>query len=291
MLRAPKLPVSARCTFRVSLAISLVLILASSCTIDERPLRLTVSPALLDSAGGSRGVGGANNAGGAAGVAGADSVQGEPGSAGAAGDHELVGSLAGLGGEPSSAGAAGAGAPAFIGPCGDIDGNALDDCSETLLQNSSFDSNLDQWKASAPFSQFWDARNALPTGLSGSLSLSNSDPVADLPGLVLVAAEQCVPVTGDLNYLLAARVLIPSGQGQGQAAINLWVFANDDCQGTFLDAFTPVTTEVTGDWTTASAELQLPSAARSMVVRLGAVRPFPQAHFQVLFDDVLVKPK
>ena len=286
---------------------SCALLLVVSCSYDERSLSVTARPAELGSGSGAANLGLAGSStGGAAGMAGDGSeptidaggggAAGVPsaGGAGAAGVPSTgAGGAAGLspvdsGGESGGVATGGSGG-SFVSPCGDIDGNAVDDCAETLLQNSRFDTTIEHWTASSPPTEVWDPRDARAAASSGSLSLSNSAPVADMPGFVSVAAEQCLQVTGDLNYLFAARVLIPSGQGSGQAAINLWVFANDNCQGTFVDAFTPAATQSDGAWTVISGQLKMPTAGRSMVVRLAAARPFAQTHFQVLFDDVLVK--
>jgi hypothetical protein len=167
-----------------------------------------------------------------------------------------------------------------------MDGNSVDDCSETLVQNSRFDSNVDHW-----LSGTWNSGNASPSSPSGSLLVLNDSPVQAANGYKLMAAEQCVQVTGDFEYQVAARVLIPSGQGGGFGGINLFIFANDGCTGTFVTGLSPASTQETNAWTVVSAKFKMPTAARSMAVRLAATRPFAQPKLQVLFDDILVKHK
>jgi hypothetical protein len=119
----------------------------------------------------------------------------------------------------------------------------------------------------------------------------NDLPVVADTGFNLEAAEQCLQVTGNFTYEVAARVKIPAGQGGGLGMINLLIFANDACKGTFVTGLTPAFTEAIDTWTVIAAEFKMPTAARSMIVRLAATKPLAQAKFQVLFDDILVKQK
>jgi hypothetical protein len=296
---------------RVSFACTLISVAASSCTPDERNLGLGRSAAERNDASAGSSVAGTDELAGSAGSLGEESAAGDSGAAGATisgsgGANPSSGGVGGTstgtsagsggtGGTSATRGGAGgaggathggnAGAP-FIGPCGDMDGNAVDDCSETLVQNSRFDSNVDHWVAGA-----WNASNSSPTSPSGSLLVLNDSPVQSEAGYRLTAAEQCVQVTGDFEYQVAARVMIPAGQGGGFAGINLWIFANDECKGTFVTGLSPASTQETNAWTVVSAQFRMPTAARSMSVRLAAMRPFAQQKLQVLFDDVLVKQK
>jgi hypothetical protein len=279
-----------RQSFAAASLCALSLVCGSSCTTDERNLALAFSSAETSDAGSGGRATEPDGPAGASGspvndhAAGAGGAQ-NPTHGGAAGYS--VGGAAGAGdggaGESNNAGSAGA---AFAGPCGDIDDNAVDDCSETLAQNSRFDSNVEHWALGE-----WNGSNAQTKGSSGSLSVLNDSPVIAEAGFKLLAAEQCVQVTGDLEYEVAARVLIPAGQGAGFGGINLWIFANDGCQGTFVTALTSTTTAVTNVWTTVGSHFKMPTAARSMSLRLSSIRPFAQPKLQVLFDDVLLKQK
>ena len=193
------------------------------------------------------------------------------------------------GSDGSNGGTAGSHGNVISGPCGDIDGNQIDDCSETLLQNSRFDLNLDHWSAEAQVTSAWDAQNATSLTTSGSAKLVNTVPVASAIGLTMAGAEQCLQISGGAGYQVAARVLIPAGQGEGQAGVNLWVFGGDDCKSNFLVAITPAMTQTVGAWTTAQGVATLPAGAKSMIVRLVALKPFTQTQLQVSFDDVLVR--
>ena len=310
-------------------ALSMPLALASGCSYDERRLRITEGAERAGTAGdpssgagesepGDAGASGESNTGGVLQVAGTAGTAGNAGVAGTAGSNPTggaggnagsaaagaSGSGAGTGGAASggtanggapNGGAPNGGAPnggtagAFNGPCGDLDGNAVDDCSETLVQNSRFDLDLSHWTAEPQITSAWDAQNASPTTGSGSARLLNVAPVASAIGLTMAGAEQCILVTGAASYEVAARVMIPSGQGQGEAGFNLWVFGADDCKSNFLVAVTPVTTQATGAWTIINGDAKLPAGAKSMTVRLVALKPFAQAQLQASFDDVLVR--
>ncbi len=304
-------------------ALSCALAAASGCDYDER--RLRVSQVAVDNeVAGFSGVGGmpdsdagapGKDAQEAAGEAGQASFAGaaDGGNSGRAGNAGMGGTTANSGGSHAGSGGAFAGASSatagsgdgtavssggtagshsapVTGPCGDIDGNQIDDCSETLLQNSRFDLNLEHWSAEAQVTTAWDAQNATASTASGCAKLTNTLPVASLMGWTMAGAEQCLQVQSGLEYQIATRVFIPAGQGQGQAGINLWVFGGDDCKSNFLVAVTPAITQTVGVWTTAQGAATLPAGAKSMIVRLVVSKPFVQADLQVSFDDVLVRP-
>jgi len=287
---------------RASFAAALVLLAGSSCTPDERSLGVGLAAPDSGNAGRSANAAGAEASAGTSGSTEGDGADaGESGAGGATpntsggasqstgggGQGGGAGGNGGNGGNGGSGGGGGGGSGgAFSGPCGDMDGNAIDDCSETLVENSRFDNNVDHWTPGE-----WNASNAQTQGPSGSLLVLNDSPVIQDSGFKMVAAEQCVQVTGDFQYEVAARVKIPAGQGGGFGGLNLLIYANDGCSGTFVTGLTPAMTQVTDTWTVVEGHFKMPTAARSMTVRLAATRPFAQPKLQVLFDDVLVKQK
>jgi hypothetical protein len=232
----------------------------------------------------------AAGAGGGAGVAGrAGGASGTTREAGGA----QSGGTDGTAGNPVSgaAGFQGAGTGGALGDCGDIDQDMIDDCAETIVQNSRFDSDVSYWDSEPLESQAWDARNARAGTGSGSLLISNVAPVASESGSFMVGAHQCLQVTAGGDYEAAARVLIPSGQGAGEAGINVQIFGADDCAGSFLEAETVATTIAVDTWSVVQGEVILPASARSLWVRLVASKPFAQPTLDALFDDVLVRQK
>jgi hypothetical protein len=279
---------------RLTVVMLAAVLVAGSCAIDERDLSETpaLSAAGRASSSGSAGAPELAQAGQPVADMGSGSSAGFGGVSSGAGEPNVAGSpnggLDSRGG--STAGDAGSGgSPTAAGPCGDIDQNGVDDCSETLVANARFDSDLSHWDAEQLETQSWDARNAGPEPNSGALLVSNTAPVATGLGSYMAGAHQCVQVTADVGYEVAARVLIPGGQGGGVAGVNLQFFDTDGCQGDFLGAETVGTTADVDAWRVVLAEVKAPSAARSMWLRLVASKPFPEPQLDALFDDVLVR--
>lgn len=237
----------------------------------------------------------ANGASGASGATGG--TLGAAGSAaGASGSVAIAGASGGTGGAaagaPSVAG--GGGVPGVAGatgnfPCGDINGNAIDDCTETSIVNSRFDSDVAHWGAGFASAQAWDTRDALGKAGSGCILVSNTLPTATGSGLAMTGTGQCVPVEEGAKYEIATRVFLPNGQGGGEAGLNLWVFANADCAGTLLDAATPTAISAVEQWSVVSSKITIVAGAHSLLVRLVAAKPLSQSKLDALFDDVLFK--
>lgn len=281
---------------------------ALQCTLDERPLNhsdsavdaprtgagaagaesesLAGEGGDIDSFGGRLGAGGraGHAAGAAAGFGGKLAV--DAGSSGAIIDGGAAGASGGM--PDPAAGAAGTDA-AFAGPCGDIDHDGVDDCEQTLLRGSRFDADLTHWIAGPNLVQAWDARDARSMPSSGSILITNQVPVVAVDAWVMAGTEQCIPVTELLEYELAARVMIPNGQGLGEAGLNLSVFAGAGCSGVFLGGLTPGLTAERGGWVVVDGQVEMPLAARSALVRLVTSKPFTQATLSAFFDDVLVR--
>lgn len=292
----------------------------SACAVDDRPLsyefhaldRAGASPAGAESAGTSDappnggdsgaaegGDSGALHSGESAGNHGgagspSKEADGAPANGGSAGGAGTSGGApnAGIGGSPAggtaSAGAAGhaGGAPEF--PCGDLNQDAVDDCTQTLVQNSRFDSALSGWVEEPSTTQVWNSSDALGKPGSGSLLLTNTVGVEQAAGAVMVGSRQCVAVTPSAVYDFAARVMLGTGQTSGQAGVNVYLFDDEACQGNFVAAGTPIAGGVGGSWTALRGELWIPGGAHSMYVRLVAIKPFVQPSLSVLVDDVLV---
>jgi hypothetical protein len=292
------------------------IVLAWGCQVDERTLsRLTDAASRAGSDAGSSADAGSSSNGrsDSASVAGADGADSPDGASGgteastSGGNSIGVGGWGGVAGSALEAGNGGTGGGLINGAsgsgggnaggagaspsCGDIDQDMVDDCTETLVQNSRFDSDDSYWLVEPLATQAWDPRNARAGAGSGSLLISNLAPVDPAPGAFMVGGHQCVQVTADTSYELAARVFIPSGQGGGGAGINVQIFGTDNCAGSFLGADTVGTTADVDAWQVVQGELTLPSAARSIWVRLVVSKPFSQATLEALFDDVLVREK
>lgn len=226
--------------------------------------------------GGTQGAG--TDSGGSAGMAGG----GSGGNAGSGGG----------GGGGGSAGDGGSGGAPFESPCGDLNDNRVDDCSETLLQNSRFDSAVTGWQPEGSLQQAWATTNARPTTGSGSLSLVNGSYIAGSAVVAGQGSDQCLLAWGDDTYELGARMLIKETQASVSAAVDLVFYGSDGCQGTVLGGKTAARTEVVGSWQAARGIVKIPAGTRSVNVRLTISKPLGlQASVEALFDDVLAVKK
>ena len=283
----------------------LLIACASSCGVDGRALSYEVRA--LDAAGaGSNGGNTSGNPGASEGGSAADSTDdagapsdagspSEPGGGQAAAGSDAAGggssnggttnggtTNGGTSGAPAtSAGSAGQGGSVFNGPCGDLNHDLVDDCSQTLVQNSRFDTSASNWDAEPGLTVTWNAGDASGKPTSGSLLLSHTGD----PG-TMIGARQCIPATPDTTYDVAARIMLTAGQGQG--GVNVYLFDDDACQGNFVAGNTPIAGGETGKWTELLGTLWVRGGVHSMYVRLVAAKPMSQQSLSVLIDDVLI---
>ncbi len=242
------------------------------------------------SSGGGPSNGGSSAAAGAAAEpSGGKKSTGGGGSANTAG---VAGSAAGnatggsaTGGSVGNTGSAGA---AVSFPCGDLNQDSVDDCAQTLVQNSRFDSAINGWEAEPSMSQAWDASNATGKPGSGSVKVSNTADTVSVVGTLAAGSHQCVSVTPTTNYDFAARVMLAAGETSGQAGVNAWLFDDEACQGNLVTGNMPIIGGVAGSWTVLTGRVWIPGGVHSMWVRLVAIKPFAQPSLSVLIDDVLV---
>lgn len=275
--------------------------LLSGCPVDERTLKYGAKASNSGSAGVSSTGGSGSPQGGEAGspISGGG---GEPAGEGGAGgrDNPMPGAgTAGSGGGGSGnggtgphsggeGGAAGMGPDVGAGGCGDMDHNDVQDCDETLVQNWRFDRDLNGWRAETTVTQQWDARNARQNQQSGAVVVTNST-VAQAAGFIEGGSEQCRPALGNVTYRVAARTLIPGGQGEGNARLSVWFYGADDCADYLLESVGPPAATGTDAWLLLQGLHKAPPATRSMRVRLVVAKPFSQPSFNALFDDILVR--
>ncbi|HYQ03180.1 MAG TPA: hypothetical protein VER96_31115 [Polyangiaceae bacterium] len=249
-----------------------------------------------DSAGSHSGgkSGSANSAGGADGGSPTSDTGGTSANAGTSSGGASAGSSGEAGGSSNSGGTGTAGSLGTAGgppefPCGDLNLDAVDDCTQTLVQNSRFDSADTGWDAEDDMTQAWDSSNATSKAGSGSLRLNNTRAaVAQTTGAVMLGSHQCIPAVPGVTYDVAARVMLAAGQTGGQAGVNIWLFDDGACQGNLVTGATPVSGGEVGKWQAVRGTVWVPSAAHSMYIRLVAIKPFTQSSLSVLVDDVLV---
>lgn len=289
---------------------------AAACNVDDRGLSFTVNALGSASSGGSgepqagegttpeSGASGGDGTNG--GTAGADQGPGGTNSTpegGAAPSSAGTSSSTG-GTDPGpdqpqgTAGEGAAGSPPIGGgdpdpepgdfPCGNLNRNAVDDCQETQVQNSRFDTNALSWTSEASLLQTWKPDDARGKAGSGSLLVSNTNVIANGSGYTGVASYQCITAwTGD-EFEVGARVRIAAGQGSGEAGVNLLFFGDDGCSGPPLGGQNIAFTSKADAWVVVKGRLTVPAGTRSARVRLMVSKPFPQASLEAQFDDVLV---
>jgi hypothetical protein len=217
---------------------------------------------------------GTSNAGGSS---------GGPNSAGASNGGATNGGASGTQGTgASSTVTGGQGGSVFNGPCGDLNHDLVDDCSQTLVQNSRFDAAISNWDAEPAMTATWDASNASGKPGSGSLSLVHNGDSG-----TMIGARQCIAVTTDTTYDIAARVMLAAGQPGGTGGINVYLFDDSACQGNIITGKTPIEGGAAGQWLELFGTLWT-GTAHSMYVRLVANKPLNQQALTVLIDDVLV---
>ena len=165
----------------------------------------------------------------------------------------------------------------------------MPDCGETLVMNPGFDTTKMSWSPETGIVLTWDtAGDQNGNTASGGLLVKNGN-VSNGNGWILQGAYQCVPVTAGSTYQLTTQLSIAPDQGDVSAVVGLLTYASGDCSGAPNGAAISdqVTTTATCEALTLSRAV--PSGAVSVAVRLGVLKPFPQAPVQVEFDNVLFK--
>jgi hypothetical protein len=208
------------------------------------------------------------------------------GTGGASGTLAMGG--AGEGGAAGQAGESNGGAATFPDGCVDLDQNGVSDCTETMLDNSAFATDVSHWTAEANTTITWDAKDMLGSLQSGSALVTSSGTI-DAPGDAFAAADQCVTVSEGQLIDIYANAEIAAGQAAGKTAIGLWFFPADACPGdTASDVYETSEAFDTGQTITLRVTKLVQAQMRSMRVRLGVIKPFRAASFSVRFDNVLI---
>lgn len=225
------------------------------------------------------------SAGGAAGHA-AGGVGGVTSTAGANGSGGVVGS----GGTTSSGGTTGTGG-ATGGACPDLNVDGVPDCQETLVGNSTFNSDGTSWTTEYGMLSAWTAgpaADAAGSGTSGGLDVTNPV-VADLDGSTMGGVRQCISATAARTYSIFAQIFIPPGQGAGSGALSIGYYSTADCTGAASSVLTTGLVTDTNGWKVTQAAAPAPAGTKSMAVRLVIQKGFRDPTFHAYFDNVLVK--
>jgi hypothetical protein len=119
--------------------------------------------------------------------------------------------------------------------------------AQDLIVNGHFHTDINGWTLAGVGTQLWDPLDWQGNPASGSIRITNTDPVANQP----TGSGQCIPLTPSGTYEVGTHVRFPSGQGAlgfGAAAVG-W-FDNTACAGTPLSTVNspPVASTTTNTW-------------------------------------------
>ncbi len=230
---------------------------------------------------GGGGSGNASGSGAASGNAGVSGGGGALAQGGGAGQHLSQAGTCGC-----SAAGSGGSVPAR---CPDLDGNSVLDCDETMIKNPSFDGLLQtqNWVADSDLELRWEEADAHGYASSGSLIVENQAEY-DRDNESMLGARQCVPATPGVIYQFAAEISVPDDAGEGRGGIQITVYDVPACVGDVVETFTTNTVKGSA-WKVTQVTYIAPPAAKSLAVRLVAVKPFRDPPLAVSFDNILVR--
>lgn len=232
-----------------TLALALPLLLACACAVDDRRL--------------SRGSG--------SGGSGSDS---DPGAQGGEGDVGNSGSSA-SGGRPNPSG--------LIDGCADLDTDGVADCKTNLIENATFEMDVEGWQAANGTELSWDDKNTfadLPSGCAGLKAATGR-----------ARAQQCVNVPAGQLLIAYANAFVSGEAGLGQAALNVSFFKSADCNGESPLFFETPPSTVTGSWVVVHAGALAPPDVASVSIELVGIKPDGADEIRVFFDNVMLKTK
>lgn len=198
---------------------------------------------------------------------------------------------AGTGGESGTGGATvgrDTGSP-DAGSCADRNHDGTPDCDASLVANATFDHDTTSWQTEPDVTTEWTVDDARGSSSSGSMIVRNSSQGAP-GGWSFGGATQCITATRGATYDLRADTFIPAEQAVGGAGLSVWFFPTENCAGTAAsgDKFDAAPTDKVGVWFTVGETTTAPTSARSMLVRLVALKPLDTAEFDALFDRVRI---
>jgi len=257
------------------------------CPLDERELS-AIETQITSSGGSSSNDGGMAGESGAAGANGSGAAGAAAGSGGTGANGGTTGGTAGTTGTGGAGGAAGT-PPTSECPEDDVDANGVPDCEENLLKNGDFKNDTSSWQPEPDTSVGWQASNASAGSRTGSSNVT-SNTSSNSSAYSMAGMGQCIPVSADTEYAVFAHSFVPSGQPPGcYAGLSLFVFSEPDCVGTMVKNPSPLISGNVDQWFALATPIVMPAGAKSMLVRLVAVKRFNQPALTVRFDNVLAK--
>jgi hypothetical protein len=246
-----------------------------------------ISGASAAGSGGAAAGAGAVGGGGVAGNGGVSSGEAGSGGGGLGGGGSAGAALGGSGGSAGTAGSGAGGTGSVKHACGDMDLDLVDDCLQTIVENSAFDSGIADWHAEANVQIAWNQSDSDAYPESGTLAITFDDRSAREP-ITMAGAGQCLSGVEVGNYQVGARIFLAGGQN-GWAAVNLLHFGESACQGALIAAETIGIQSRPDVWISVTERVSVPPAAGSVLLRLVLVKPAETPTLQARFDNVLAR--
>lgn len=222
--------------------------LTLACSVDHRKLHLGPSAAGNSGAGGSLASGGT--------LSDAGNVGGEGG---------LMGNLS-------------------DGCLADLNTDHIPDCRQTLLDNGSFASDVENWTPDTDTVLTWDEQNALEDAPSGSAKLESATDSA--------VASQCAAVE-EMQLIIAygqAQVLAVAGDADGSSAeLKVSFFPSRDCSGESIAYFETPTSDKVGQWVVVQAGMVAPVGTKSAALDLVGIKAVDADQVTAYFDNVMLQ--
>jgi hypothetical protein len=170
----------------------------------------------------------------------------------------------------------------------DIDGNAVADCSENLLTNGQFRTDVSGWLAESSSGLVFAAIDAQGASASGSAELTHAA-VTTVP--TVVGSSQCVPVQNGKDYVIYAQVNVLDPNSKGYAGgFNISWYNSANCKGSAVGgADNSPLFPTTSGW--ATRQLQITSRGASAKIRINVNKPAASGVATVRYDNVLFRAK
>jgi len=200
------------------------------------------------------------------------------GAAGETDGADAGGDAGGAGGDSSIA------PPGPGGDCADLDTDGVPDCQATLVENPTFESDVDGWTVLGDAQLEWQPENALGDQSSGSAKLTAEIPRA--------SAYQCVSLAGaKLVIAYASAYVEPSDDPDQtpQAELEVTFFQGEGCSGTSDGYFETPPSKDAGTWDTVQAGGLSKETTQSVAIALVGIKPDAVKELDVSFDNVMLK--
>lgn len=263
-----------------------VLSAVSACSVDDRVLSVQALGCAEDAscAGSSVGTGGV--------------ISGSGGRSAATGGRSQAqgGALVNRGGEGGVAGAAGAGGDgSVVGiACPDLDQNTVPDCDETVVENATFNLDVEGWRVEPNAVGSWSFINAQAGEKSGSILVESNVPANSSSGdaFVYTGVTQCLP----LNGLAGEHQIFAQMFSEGEAVTAYGsvvgrLFTTADCSGSPVSVTPSPNQGNTSNWFPMQTALFTADAkAKSLMVELRVGKLATRTgSVSLRFDNVLVR--